>query len=621
MPLVRLPDGRTARFPDDMPREQIKGIIAEKFPEAAAPSAPKSETPVDAVRQPTDEFGQDIPLALPGTEAPAKPQESYDDSYFAQGTSGVNEGIATVLGAPVDIANLGLRAGAAGLNALTGSNIDLPVNALGGRQTFVDAMGPSIKPESTDPSKRIVRRVGEEVGASLVPGGAVAGRAARPLRTLAAQTTTAIGSGTAAAVAREAVPDNPYVEMAAQILGGGSVALAGKGMRKLASPFEINPERAAMNRVMADEGVDLSAGQQTGSKGLKYAESELGGGAVADLNELQAEQFTSATLSRIGVRASRATPEVMRDANAAIGKQFDDLAVRNYVSPDGQLSTDLADVVGEYNAMVNESQRAPIIENTLRDIIKAVKTGPVPGAAGQNALTIGPVPGVITGEAYKALTSRLARKARGTPDPELKEALYGIRSALDDAMERTIQKVNPGDMSAWQQARSDYKNFLVIEDAVGRAGEAAAGGIITPAALRGAVAKQGKRAYTQGKGDMSELARAGVGTMSPLPQSGTAPRNAVRNLGAGLPAALGAGVGGAAGNLPGAALGFVAGAAFPYALGRLVLSKAGRNYLTNQKFTRSISLKDAVSGPALAAPATLGANQQEQNALRATPPG
>lgn len=35
MPDVRLPDGRVARFPDDMPREQIKSVIAQKFPNGA----------------------------------------------------------------------------------------------------------------------------------------------------------------------------------------------------------------------------------------------------------------------------------------------------------------------------------------------------------------------------------------------------------------------------------------------------------------------------------------------------------------------------------------------------------------------------------------------------------
>lgn len=37
MPDVRMPDGTVVRFPDDMPDDQIKGMIAQKFPEAVQP--------------------------------------------------------------------------------------------------------------------------------------------------------------------------------------------------------------------------------------------------------------------------------------------------------------------------------------------------------------------------------------------------------------------------------------------------------------------------------------------------------------------------------------------------------------------------------------------------------
>ena len=33
MPVIRMPDGQNVRFPDDMPAEQIKGIISQKFPD------------------------------------------------------------------------------------------------------------------------------------------------------------------------------------------------------------------------------------------------------------------------------------------------------------------------------------------------------------------------------------------------------------------------------------------------------------------------------------------------------------------------------------------------------------------------------------------------------------
>lgn len=49
---VRLPDGRVARFPDTMPREEIRAIIQDKFPDQSAPqtemqAAPVAEIPVE----------------------------------------------------------------------------------------------------------------------------------------------------------------------------------------------------------------------------------------------------------------------------------------------------------------------------------------------------------------------------------------------------------------------------------------------------------------------------------------------------------------------------------------------------------------------------------------------
>jgi hypothetical protein len=41
--IVEMPDGTKVSFPDDMPKEQIKSLIASKFPEVAQPQAPKKE--------------------------------------------------------------------------------------------------------------------------------------------------------------------------------------------------------------------------------------------------------------------------------------------------------------------------------------------------------------------------------------------------------------------------------------------------------------------------------------------------------------------------------------------------------------------------------------------------
>lgn len=45
MPIVRVPDGREVRFPDDMPKTEIKKIIAAKFPDAFADASKQNNEP------------------------------------------------------------------------------------------------------------------------------------------------------------------------------------------------------------------------------------------------------------------------------------------------------------------------------------------------------------------------------------------------------------------------------------------------------------------------------------------------------------------------------------------------------------------------------------------------
>ncbi|MGB3499983.1 MAG: hypothetical protein WBA44_00020 [Mesorhizobium sp.] len=342
---------------------------------------------------------------------------------------------------------------------------------------------------------------------------------------------------------------------------------AARGLRRIATPFTASPERLAAARALQAEGVDLSAGQVTGSKLLRYAESEIGGGTAADLAERQGEQFTSAALRRAGVQSNRATPDVVDQAFTDIGQRFDDLGQRNTLVPDQQLTTDMQAALNAYGSLVPESMRAPIVQNVADDLFNAFRTN-----------------GAMRGEAYQVARSKLDRAARAAKsDPQLAEALRGMRSALDDGMERSIAASNPADLGAWREARTDYRNLLTVQHAAGGAGEAAAGGIISPAQLRAAtVSKNGRGGYARGRGDHSDLARAGEQVMKTMPSSGTTERSTVRNLGLPL-ATSGAGVW--LGGLPG----MLAGAAAPKVVGATMMSRPGQAYLSNQMFAGDMS--------------------------------
>lgn len=353
----------------------------------------------------------------------------------------------------------------------------------------------------------------------------------------------------------------------------GAASLVGNAVRRIVSPLSTSSARQSLVNTLEREGVDVTAGQATGSDALRYAESEIGGAAARDLVERQSEQFTRAALSRAGVNADRATPEVIDNAFTRIGNQFDSLATRNTLKPDRKLQNDLVDTWRNYMSVTPPNARVPIVADMMTDINNALKNG-----------------GSLDGKTYQSLRSRLDRVARGSRDPELANTLRDIRSALDDGMERSIAATNPKDLGGWRNARKEYRNMLVLEQAATGAGENAAAGLISPSALRNAtVAKHGRRNYARGSGDFAELARAGEGVMKPMPQSGTAPRTAIRNMGAALPALLGAGAGGVAGGGPGAMAGMVAGAALPAFAGRLMMTPAGQAYLKNQLLSGSIS--------------------------------
>lgn len=372
-----------------------------------------------------------------------------------------------------------------------------------------------------------------------------------------------------------------------------AVSGATNAVRRAVTPFTVNAERQALVDTLANEGVNVTAGQATGSNGLRYAESEIGGDAARNIYDRQGEQFTGAALRRVGVNANRATPDVIDQAFTQNSNQFNTAANANTLVPDRQLQQDFVGNWREYMQLTPPSQRAPIVANTMRNINDALVNG-----------------GTLDGATYQALRSRLARAARGTADPQLGRALNGMRDALDDAMERSIAANNPGDLGMFQDARNTYRNLLVAERASTAAGENAAQGIISPSQLRNAtISAQGRRNYARGNGDFAELARAGEGVMKPMPNSGTAGRLNAQNLGTGFLSALGGIAGtGATGSMGAGIAGAVAGAAIPRVVGRMMMSDAGQAYLRNQLMSGNLN-------PQTRAAIVQAINQIDANAL------
>ncbi len=143
--------------------------------------------------------------------------ETYQDSYMGQAMSGINEGIGSTLGAPIDLLTGIMNLVPRGINAVANTDIPSIENPFGGGQWFRDRMdGWAIGDTSDDPSKQFTRRVGQSVGSAVVPAGAMT----TPGRVLAMLASGA-GGGVGAATAQQIAPDNALAEFAGEMIGGG----------------------------------------------------------------------------------------------------------------------------------------------------------------------------------------------------------------------------------------------------------------------------------------------------------------------------------------------------------------------------------------------------------------
>lgn len=481
------------------------------------------------------------------------PAPSWGDTAMDMakaGAAGIGRGAVGLLGLPGTLAD-GFNSG---MSWLTNSP-ELPKNPLSSESlqsglSYLTGGASDYKGETTP--GQYAGTVGE-----FLPGAAIGGFGAGNMMRfgvapgLASEGVGQLTEGTSA---------EPYARVAAALLAPMAPGLA----QKVISPFSgaIPPERMKAIEALRAEGVNPTAGQMTGSNAIRYAESELGGAAAANMMDDQARAFTEAATRRAGIQGI-ASPQNMTANSERLGQGFDSISARNVMKADTTFGDDLGKVLAEYDRVLPSAQRE-IVNNMADDIINAATSNG----------------GAIPGQVYQSTRSRLSRMAQSAKnnDPEYANALRGLRNTLDDAMSRSVA---PQDAAEWARLRSEYGNMKVLEKAATGAGENAAMGIISPAKLAQS-AKTGRvGGYAKGSGDFDELARAGQAVMSPLPNSGTASRLAVRGL-MSTPAAAGAIVGGSTGDVITGLMGAAAGAAVPALAGRALMSRPGQAYLTNQ---------------------------------------
>lgn len=366
----------------------------------------------------------------------------------------------------------------------------------------------------------------------------------------------------AAGQATEGTGLEPYARAAGAI--GAPLAFDAVARALLPRAGAQDPLRQSQAELLRREGIEVSAGQQTGNEALRRLEGNTSAGLA--LADRQGEQFTSRVLREIGEDAPRATPDVLQRASRRIGSVFDDVASGVGITPNPQQGQGAMDAVADYTQLNANTNQSPIIGNVAERIMDAATGG-----------TTIPSADVLS---WRSLLSR----ATTSNDPATKHAAADLIEILDDSLANSLTASGRvEDIGRLTEARSQWRNLLAVERAVTRAGEGTAAGIITPDVMRSVLNTQGRGAMARGnRGDIGDIALAGAGVMGGLRDSGTPA--GLQALGIPTMAGAGAGssVGAALAGPAGAAVGSVVGMAAPHVRNALLMSGPVQRALINQ---------------------------------------
>lgn len=514
---------------------------------------------------------------------PDKPELSGQEQFadvFKSGVAGAGRGAIQGVGTGGDLREL-IKKGAEKAGIVDPATVDKLITAfgvVGGPIGNIIASGPT--------SKNLQEKVEGVTGEFHEPQ-TTAGKFAGTAGEFVGNPLSYVGPGGLGAKALQAASAGLGSEAAGQMFEGeegeGAARVAGavaggfgpRGISKAITPLTTNPERQALVNTLRQEGIQPTAGQATGSKALQYSESMFGdalgaGNKATHATERAGEQFTRANTRHIGQAGERATSDVIDDTFANLSREMDGLAARNVMQVDMPFFNDINLLQRDYRNLLKDPLTRPQVEGMYEMAFNQINASLARGS---------PLPGAV----YQSARTTLDGIARGAQNSELKRFAYAMKSAYDEVMNRSIQALNPADAGAWRAAQRQYRNLIPISRASG-AGSAAEG-ILTPAQMRQALKAQSRRGYERGRGDLAGVTRAADAILKPLPNSGTAQRNALTAGMAGVGGLAGAGgTGDTSGGISGAAIGAIMS---PIA-GRALMSRPAQRYLGNQAMSNVI---------------------------------
>lgn len=268
---------------------------------------------------------------------------------------------------------------------------------------------------------------------------------------------------------------------------------------------EMTQTQQMANQAADRLGVRLSAGEASGNRALKWAES-----ASADLP----------------IASGMATKRHVSNAKAMNAGALREMGQRGDEVTEAILAKARADTSGEYSRILDPAKieldntfRAEVKAITGSKVMKELRNEDVDALIGQfRDMPQGKVS--VSGEWFQQNKSALDAQVRASyinGESGKARALEQFEKALDRAAMRSLSEA---DRDAYKVAQKQWASLRLLET-----GKVVDGGNVMPGRLDQALASRYKGAYKEGKigGEMADIARLANTLRSP-PNSGTATR-------------------------------------------------------------------------------------------------
>lgn len=359
-------------------------------------------------------------------------------------------------------------------------------------------------------------------------------------------------------------------------VGGALGVAAGRAL----NPVRNVPTGAQKAAQEAAErlGVQLRAGEKTGSRALKWAESSLNdlpfsGGMAQKAEGARTAAINAAAARSIGQKATEITPDVLAAARQQTGSTFNAILGNRSIPLDQGFRNEVSGIVG-----------SKVMKALRDDSVEAV-------VAPFRNMPKGQVR--VTGEWFmqnKTALDSAIRTAYNAGENGKAAALEKFEKALERAAIRSMSK---DEAAAFKAAQKQWASLRILET-----GKVVEGGNVMPGRLDSALTTRYKAAYKEGKltGDLADIG-AIAQSFKQLPQSGTAPRMVYSAL-----------AGATAANPAVTAAMFAA----PPLAQKFLQSKAGQDYFTKGLLSVTPEMEKMLirgGGGLLGVPAAVGAGR------------